>query len=82
MMPKEYPPWQTVYDYYRQWQKNGKWDLIHDVLRERVREQSGKKPIPSVGIIDSRSVKTAQKGGGGAMMEARKGKGAKTAHCR
>ena len=63
MLPKDYPPWQTVYDYYRQWRLNGRWDLIHEILRERVREQAGKKALPTVAIIDSRSVKTAQKGG-------------------
>jgi putative transposase len=72
MLPKDYPCWQTVYDYYRKWRGNGKWDTINEVLRERVREAEGKKAIPSVAIIDSRSVKTAQKGGNEVTMRAKK----------
>ena len=63
MLPQEYPPWSAVYYYYSRWQKNGKWDEIHDALRRRVRQQVGKHPEPSVAIIDSQSVKTMQKGG-------------------
>jgi putative transposase len=58
LLPKDFPPWQTVYDYYLRWRKNGKWQKIHDALVKKVREQAGKKPIPTVGIIDSQSVKT------------------------
>lgn len=72
MLPRDYPPWQTVYDYYRQWRLSGKWDMIHEVLRERVREQAGKNPLPSVAIIDSRSVKTTQKGGSAGSIMAKK----------
>ena len=72
LLPKCFPPWQTVYDYYRKWRISGKWDQIHEILRERVREQEGKIAIPTVAIIDSRSVKTAQKGGKEDMTGAKK----------
>ena len=35
MLPKEYPPWSTVYHYYRKWRIEGKWDEIHDGLRKK-----------------------------------------------
>ena len=63
MMPSELPPWQTVYYYYRNWRQNGIWDLLHERLHKKVRRRHGKEDSPSVGILDSQSVKTVQQGG-------------------
>lgn len=35
MLPKDLPPWQTVYTYFRRWKLDGTWERIHTVLRER-----------------------------------------------
>ncbi|MFP3011672.1 MAG: transposase [Rickettsia sp.] len=72
LLPKDFPPWQTVYDYYLRWRKNGRWQEIHDRLVQKVREKESKKSTPTVGIIDSQSVKTTQKGELEDMMQARR----------
>ncbi len=72
MLPNNFPPWKSVYELYYRWRVSGKWKEIHDTLRCQVRKKSGKSANPTVAIIDSRSVKTAQKGGLEAMMEERK----------
>jgi len=71
-MPNDFPKWQTVYDYFSKWKKDGTWKKIHDKLRDKVRLKAGKKKQPTAGIIDSQSVKTAKKGGFVAMMLVKK----------
>ena len=76
MLPSDFPPWKSVYDHYYRWRINGKWEKVHDILRDLLREKEGKKPVPTAAIIDSRSVKTAQKGGLEGTMVVKKLKGA------
>lgn len=58
-LPGDFPAWQTVYTYFRNWRKDGTWVAIHEKLRDWVRSEQGRKPDPSEAIIDSQSVKTA-----------------------
>ena len=49
--------------YFRRWTRNGLWLKINAVLLARVRLEAGRQAQPSLIIIDSQSVKKAQKGG-------------------
>jgi putative transposase len=62
-LPKEYPPWQTVYGYFRAWRIDGTWEQIHDRLRADVREQQGRAAQPTAAVLDSQTVKTTDRGG-------------------
>jgi transposase len=62
-LPQEWPPWKTVYHYFRAWRLDGTWKRIHTVLRAAVRVGVGRNAQPSAGIIDSQSAKTTEQGG-------------------
>jgi transposase len=58
-LPKDFPPWPTVYGYFRFWQTDGTWVEIHDRLRDWTRIEAGRNPSPSEASIDSQTVKSA-----------------------
>ena len=58
MLPKEYPKWQSVYSYFRDWKRAGIWKRMHDTLRAKVRQRTGRHKQPTAGCLDSQSVKT------------------------
>jgi putative transposase len=62
-LPHDFPPWQTVYSYFRLLKMQGLWKRLNDLLREQVRVASGREIEPSLLIGDSQSVKTTEKGG-------------------
>lgn len=62
-IPKDLPPRSTVYDYFGLWDWDGTLERIHHELYVRCREQAGREASPTAAIIDSQSVKSAEKGG-------------------
>ena len=60
-LPHEFPPWKTIYHYYRSWIFNGIWRQIHEALKRLVRLSQGKNQNPSYLVIDSQTVR-AQRG--------------------
>ncbi len=58
LLPHDFPPWKTVYHYFRLWRVDRTWERMHRALRERVRVRMKRDPHPSAGVVDSQSVKT------------------------
>jgi transposase len=62
-IPKDLPPRSTVNGYFRRWDDDGTLDRLHHALDVQCREAAARQASPSVAIIDSQSVKSAEKGG-------------------
>jgi transposase len=58
-LPHDFPPWDTVYWYFKRWNAEGTTDRIHDALRDAARDAAGRDPLASAGIVDAQSVKGA-----------------------
>ena len=75
-IPKDLPPRSTVHDYLDLWTWDGTLDHIHHELYTQCRAQASREASPTAAIIDSQSVKSAEKGGPAstrrALMRARK----------
>ena len=62
-IPGDLPPRSTVYGYLQRWDYDGTLGRIHYTLYRKCREQADRKPGPTACVIDSQSVKSAEKGG-------------------
>jgi putative transposase len=63
LLPREFPPWKTVYDWFRKWRIDGTWERLNAELRELLRVRLGRDTNPSAGIVDSQTTKTTGVGG-------------------
>src|SRR5947207_15643598 len=62
MLPRDFPPWRTVYNYFEGWRDDGTWARIITELRPQVRMAAGREPTPSPGSTDSQTVKAGGHG--------------------
>jgi transposase len=59
-LPIDFPPWRTVYHYFRAWIRDGTLAHLHNGLREHVRQAEARRRNPSAAILDSQSVRAAE----------------------
>ena len=60
--PPAFPPWPAVYRYFRAFLAAGVWESVRHHLVAMLREGGGREPSPTAAIIDTQSVKTAERG--------------------
>ena len=58
-LPHEFPPRSTVYWYYAEWERDGTTEVIHELLRRRVRTAAGRAAEPTAALADSQSIRTS-----------------------
>jgi putative transposase len=62
-LPADFPPWPTVHGYFRLWRRSGVLARLHRVLHRLARVSAGRRPLPTVAIMDAQSTKTTGCGG-------------------
>ena len=60
LLPKDFPKWQNVYRYYAEWRARGVYRKLHAALHALVRVGEGRKPSPTLAVVDTQSIKTGK----------------------
>ena len=63
LLPHDFPPWQTVYQYFHHWRDDGTWERLNRDLRIEVRRSESREDDPSAAILDSQSIKCTETSG-------------------
>ena len=63
LLPRDFPPWRSVYHWFRAWRIDGTWERLNAALRERLRVRLDRNPQPSAAIVDSQTIRTTGVGG-------------------
>ncbi len=61
-LPRDFPPYSTVQDYFYHWVEDRRWEIVNRALVMAAREKAGREPSLTAGVIDSQSVKTTESG--------------------
>jgi len=63
LLPREFPPWRSVYHWFRAWRIDGTFERLNAALRQTLRARLGRNPKPSAAIVDSQTIRTTGVGG-------------------
>lgn len=77
LLPKDFPSWQNVYRTFRRWSEQGRFERMHDRLRDQVRELEARSTDPSAAVIDAQSNRSSPQGGESGFDAGKKVKGRK-----
>jgi transposase len=77
MLPKSFPPWRTVHKSFSRWAVQGKFEQLHQRLREQWRQRIERNEQPTAAIIDSQSTRISTQGGESGFDAGKKIKGRK-----
>ena len=77
MLPREFPPWENVYRTFRRWAAAGKFERMHDRLRDLWRSREERAPEPTAAVLDAQSTRSSPQGGSSGYDAGKKVKGRK-----